>query len=72
MTRQQLAAELAARVAGTLATDTMMSRLAADDTLMDLAASDMDAAARMLVDLAFDTLNAYVAIKRDTMKKEAA
>src|SRR5690606_40545995 len=51
MTRHHLAAELASRVAGTFATDTMPDRLAADDTLMDLAKADMNAAAEAVINL---------------------
>lgn len=72
MTRHHLAAELASRVAGTFATDTMTDRLAADDTLMDLAKADMNAAAEAVINLAIETVSAAVAIKRDATTERAA
>ena len=48
-----------------------IASIAADAELMEIAATDMDAAARMLIDLALDTLTAYVSIARDTVRTAA-
>ena len=65
---------LAARLAHRVHPDpdsAFIASIAADAELMEVAATDMDAAARMLIDLALDTLTAYVSIARDTVRTAA-